>query len=543
MKILVVSLLRLGDLVMQAPALTTLKKRFPSSEIHLLTNESNKNIVPLLPAIDKVHYFPRNLLQKSLCDAEAPSVWAYNKLNDFVACLNQENFYLKVNLTHNWLSGHVMSLINSDESLGLQLYDNGVAQFGSPWFRYLNNISSVYTGPQFHWSDIYQMGCGAEERTDTRLTATSTGEAEARDILKLIPINKKIIVFQIFSSDVKKNWALTNWLALAGRLFELQKDSHIVFLGAPNEKEQLLQLANSRPELNITVATPGLEGAYSFLNKSHLLVTVDTSIKHIASATQTAIIELVLGSSQFQSTGAAQDGAILIRSKQKCAPCKHSSPCSQVRHECAFDINPELVAQIAMQKMNGQKVNITDLADAYLNTVEIFLTRASGLGYIQFEKINDSNDFVNRAVQLTAWYHLLEGKNKIESPTYGSISYKLFQKLALNGFTFKDDQIFENEKSINQKRNVVSNLKAFVERSSRKELGGDKKAFREQLLKKINDVENDLREGPLFSSLITDCNVDNFNLTRSVLSQANDCLALYDFQNRILRSFDDYLEV
>ncbi len=66
MKILVLSLLRLGDIIQQEPLLKGLREKHPSAEIHLLLNRQFASVERVLDSVvDKYIYFDRESLQKA----------------------------------------------------------------------------------------------------------------------------------------------------------------------------------------------------------------------------------------------------------------------------------------------------------------------------------------------------------------------------------------------------------------------------------------------------------------------------------------------
>src|SRR5690606_16634742 len=121
MKVLVTSLLRLGDLLMAAPALELLKRRYPGCQLHVVINPESKPIGALIPAVDKYHVFNRNELQGQLASPQSPLIKPVDDLLRWVDELNSERFDLVVNLTHNHLSGRLCALLQAPHKIGLVL--------------------------------------------------------------------------------------------------------------------------------------------------------------------------------------------------------------------------------------------------------------------------------------------------------------------------------------------------------------------------------------------------------------------------------------
>ena len=68
MKILAISLLRIGDLMMHVHILRAVRKMFPKCEIHLLVNELSESFAKEIEIVDQVNVFPRQKLQKFLVE-------------------------------------------------------------------------------------------------------------------------------------------------------------------------------------------------------------------------------------------------------------------------------------------------------------------------------------------------------------------------------------------------------------------------------------------------------------------------------------------
>ena len=540
MKILVVSLLRLGDLVMQTPSLSALRKLYPRAEIHLLTNDSNKGIVPLLPFIQKTHYFPRQLLQLSQGEIQIPTLWGHNHLQSFMAEVNANNYTYVINLTHNKLSGHLMDLIKASDKEGLVIAANQRPTFGSRWFRYLNNISTTYSRHKFHLSDVYQWSTSAQENEPAYLVPTVEGEAEAAEILKNLSDKKPILALQTQTSDAKKNWRATHWMTLIRNVLKHQPGYQIVMLGSPAEKPELekIKALLGEQQDSVRIVTPQLAGAFSLLKRTKYLISVDTSIKHMGAAAGAKIIELALGSSDLQSTGAYTDGAYIIKSKEACSPCHHSSICHREQHLCSATVSPQLVYGIFSALVNADITGIQHLAQEFSEQAEVFVTSMGG-EFWTVNKLSHENYAVERAVELTAWKHLFTTSDRHNIDTYGSLGYKLGVQMKKENLT--SSNLSEGEERLRKEQSLVLSLKLHIEREF-KTATGSAQIFKSRILDRLIEAENILQSGPIFSYLINEKNEDSFSLARALITQATDTLDLYQVQNRIIRNFDTSME-
>ncbi len=385
MKILVVSLLRVGDVLMSAGVLRDLRAKHPHAQIDILVNSQCASIAPLLSSVDRVIEFDRNGLQKGLGEAAVPFFESYEKLSGLLDQIEGESYDLAINLTQNRLSGWLMGLIEARERKGLVMDNDGRGVFGSSWFRYMNQQIDLESGEVFHYNDIYRFALGLETVHDraSALMETSRGSTEASTILKAqgIAPTAKLICIQALSSDAKKDWGLDRFAKMIASLSARHPQAHVAILAAPFEQERLRPLLSALSDFPVFMAVTSFEGSYSLLKRSSLLITLDTSTKHLAAAAGTKVVEICVGSSDPYRTGADAHGAVIIRSRESCAPCVHSSPCHRDHHACAKRIPVEAVASIASEVFEGRVFQLKTIAEEYEREIEVLRVDRRSLGF------------------------------------------------------------------------------------------------------------------------------------------------------------------
>jgi ADP-heptose:LPS heptosyltransferase len=307
MKILVVSLLRLGDVILAASVVKSLRQENRHAEIHLLMNEQFASVAELIPAVDRVHYFRRQLLQEILGDPERNMLEAFYRVEELVGDLQLQRFDRVINLTHNKLSAWLTTQIGVRDTLGAHFDDSGVFQTGSRWFRHLNETAELKdtVRPSFHFIDVFHMGAGLRNNNH-RIQLRESRTAHERTLTFLNKISAPTrIVLQISSHEKKKTLAPDQWREVLQLLSQVQPEADIIVLAAPNEVAEVEKtIAQTRARLfECTLAE-----AFSCLLQSHLLITTDTSIKHLAAAAPIRVLELSLGSSDFERTGVYTHG-------------------------------------------------------------------------------------------------------------------------------------------------------------------------------------------------------------------------------------------
>lgn len=431
MKILAVSLLRLGDLLMAAPSLAALKQGYPGAQLDILLNPQAKGAARLMPFVDTVHVFERDLLQSALLDPARPLMEPFFALEQQMEQLSGAHYDLVVNLTHNRLSGWVCALIKANDYCGLVLDREGRPQFGSSWFRYLNERADKLGSEIFHYADIFRFALGQGGLPKEFQWAITTNERMAAR--ERLVHGRKSILIQPFTSETKKDWGFDNWRHVARILTENRQDISILILGAPSEAERV-------HELVVAMRTDGVEAretitslaeAAALIDQADLLLTGDTSIKHLAIPARCHVVEVSLGSSDWRRTGIYRAGCHILQPLVPCAPCPHSEPCSQSHHACGNALAPDLVAGVASMALQGEGKISSQLQARLRNRVQVLRTGFSDSGY--WETV-DQNVVLGpqelaQAVDKLTTKLLLEGQHRKAIGEFGTEAFRLKQFL------------------------------------------------------------------------------------------------------------------
>jgi ADP-heptose:LPS heptosyltransferase len=369
-KILLVQLLRLGDILMTAPIVSALKRKYPGVEIHFLGFRQFSQVEELFSEKVHWHWLDREGLQSALGDPDRSFFFAHDLLAENVAELKGLKFDRVFNLTQTKLSGWLCSQLNVEYTVGLHFDPRAQARFGSPWFQYLNDHMSAGRGEVFHYLDLFRFACEVEgEEIEWKFN---------REVPKQSLDEHPYILIQPLTSDTKKNYQMAKWRKAIEEFQLTTPGYHVGILAAPSEVELISAAFENLP--NATILPCSLTEALSLMDKANLLVTGDTSIKHLSCASLVPVIELSLGSSDFQRTGVYKTASWILQGKTSCSPCMHSSACSQTTHLCADQIPAEAIA-LAMNMMLTGMAHPKDIAKEFGPQMEWFETVASPMGF------------------------------------------------------------------------------------------------------------------------------------------------------------------
>jgi ADP-heptose:LPS heptosyltransferase len=383
MKILLLSLLRLGDILLHRQVVQNLKRQYPQAEIHVLIYSQFLTVRNLLPEVDHWHGLDRNEIQTILVERRQSPIQAFEKLQTVIDGLNDQKFDLIFNLTHNRFSVRLMDLIQSPDKRGVALNMGKKVADENAWQTYLNENFSERLGSRFHYLEVLQRALG--------IHVGPVPAAESR--------RSPLILLQLLTSDTKKNWGLHRFAELKKKLQQEFPEARVLGLCSPQEKDQVASVFAWNEFL-----TPSLEEAALLLKEASLLVTGDTSIQHLAAQQSCPVVSLFLGSADPVKTAPWQLGAWVIQGPAACAPCHHSQPCHQATHVCANHLKVETVFSLVSGILRGEKTK--------LFATGAKRTRLQGPAF-GFEPENQE---LAQLIEQQVWWLHLNGSQKLELP-------------------------------------------------------------------------------------------------------------------------------
>lgn len=411
---LVVSLLRLGDIMMTSPLFKKLKN--DGYEIDLLVNEQFFKAKELFPEINKIYGFPRKSLQEGVANTAVPIFSPFLKVNALAASLNKNEYDIVINATQNKVSAHFVSLLRTNEVCGFSYHEDRAIFHGS-WSRYLNDFNGNLDTPIFHFSDIIKNLYKTQEKQNE-------GVPDSEQVLR-----SRHIIIQLLTSDQKKSWEIASYIQLVKKLNLALPNYLIEVIGAPNEHLQLDQFAElaNKENLKFKISMPTLLQAKELLKTAKLLITGDTSIKHLAAMVNTPTLEISLGSSDAYFTGSYMDGAIIVQPKIDCFPCQHSENCKKTSFECHDLIPVNMVSALAISLTEGYRKDLKVIAEEFKDKVNVYETSLSMFSLYQLLPLTtiQKEYRVEQFISSLAWNFYLSGEHNEAVAEYGSLAVQL----------------------------------------------------------------------------------------------------------------------
>ncbi len=410
MKILVINLLRLGDMIMTVPVLNGLASSRKDAQIDVLTFKSVSSLQSLLPVVRRWWTIDRDQMQAGLGRADVPMLTSYSLLQEKLDAIQDEEYDLIINLTQTHFSAYIAGYLKSADRLGLTYDTKGIPHFYSPWFRYLDERADGEVQDVFHHTDIFAHACAlGDQPRDWSMRSVFTAHDE---IEKLNLKNTETIALQVFTSDEKKNWSAENWRTLIKNIKHARPHVQFVALGSPAEEDKLREfIAQSGEE--IIPAILSLDGALALLNRSQLLITGDTSIKHLANASSVKVLELSIGWSDWRRTGVYKPDSLILRAAE------------------GLQIQAADVLAAAASLLDGNWNQASELAhsrSAHLNVLRSHELSA-GFWYAHDLTSKDEGHVASTLIERCAWKLSMNRGRNTEPLRFGSEGLSLCREL------------------------------------------------------------------------------------------------------------------
>ncbi len=353
-KILIKGTNWIGDAIMTFPAISLLRRVYPSARMDLLARSWVAPIYRCHPGIDTLLEF----------NAGQGFMGRLSRMLRTAAIVRKKNYDRGVLLTNSFESAFVFRLAGIPRVGGYRTdFRRLLLQTSVPVprdkeerhhvFYYLNLIS--------HLEDI-NVKC-TRGPADTRLELHIPEEETKKALAVMNNIRKHAgqgnnLSFIGFNPGAAfgpaKCWPATRFRQLAGLLLDAYPRMHILIFGTARERSMAEEIRAADPESmsNLCGRTSLLEAA-ALINYLDLLVTNDSGLMHVGAACSTPLVA-IFGSTNPVATGPWSENARIISRNLDCAPCM-SRTCPR-NFDCMLGITARDVFRESADILEGRVV-------------------------------------------------------------------------------------------------------------------------------------------------------------------------------------------
>jgi len=323
-----------GDAVMTTPALGTIRKYFPQTEITLLANPLVGQLFSPHPSVDRVITFDRKGAHRGITGRFRLA--AELKKHAFDAVIILPNSFDSALVP--WLAGIPVRLGKNSDGRGLMLtgrytpdttlplcheveyYLNLVQHFGMPLQS--NRLQLFVTEDEEHASDLRL----AEQEIATSDFALGINPGAA------------------FGSA--KRWYPERFAEVARQL-AAEWSAKIIIFGGPNETDiagEIYQRLDGNC-LNLAGKT-NMRELMTLIKRCNFFISNDSGPMHIAAAFAKPLVA-IFGSTDHATTSPYAENAVIVRKNVDCAPCKLRE--CPTDHRCMTEVTADDVVNAARQ--------------------------------------------------------------------------------------------------------------------------------------------------------------------------------------------------
>jgi len=381
MRILVINLLRLGDLVQCSPVLRSLRSRYPEAHITLVVQDVFKETAGLLAGPDRLVPFPA-LQLAPLVDAGGDWPRAYQLVADWLRTHIESPPDLVVNLTPDFLGALLSFLSRGGEMRGFTLHPTRYFYTQPAWMSYLMIVSRSRKANPFNLVDLFLKSAGLEpEGKGLEVRIPAAAQSQAADFLEGLPLAPETSLVGLVpgASQPQRQWPPERFAQMAGNLLAA-RPCHFFIFGTKKEGRLGEKIAGLLPPGTVTLCTGGTSIPFlaALLSRLNLLITNDTGPMHLAAAVKTPVLAFFLAGARVQDTGPVGAGHLALEPRLACHPCHYPDSCTLFKCHDAF--SPERVAAWALQLL--EKKPLTPIPDASCwQTLQVYLSTWDPTGH------------------------------------------------------------------------------------------------------------------------------------------------------------------
>ena len=331
-KILVIKLDHLGDVITSLPAVDSIRKRFPGSNISFVASSWSKDIVENHPNIDTVYVYNSKRFARG---QKSP-------LSERIRTLRmifQKKYDLIVGLRDDWLT-LLCSLIYMPSARA----DRGTVRLIMKLkriFSFSKRDSNINHEVDTNLITVEMAGIQPIRALPCIFISEEERKA-ASDILSSFHIQeRKYVVISPGAKWQYRQWNTEKFALLADNI-KNRFNLNIIISGSEEEYDTAENMSKLMKEKNINIAgKTTIKQLAALIEKAVLVIANDGGIGHIASALNVPVIAL-FGPQDPGKFGPWSDNSIVFHKKVDCFPCSQKK-CKLKNDPCIHRIETDEV--------------------------------------------------------------------------------------------------------------------------------------------------------------------------------------------------------
>lgn len=329
-RILLVKLADLGDALLTTPAIRALHQSFPKARIDALTTPAGAAIYELVPEIDRIIRFPKELFDRPIGLIRpwrtASIAWLAGRLR----ASRYDAVVLFHHLTTAFGAAKLRALCLATGAPIRAGLDNGRGGFLT--HRAIDHGFGARTEWQYYLDVAGTLGADTTG-TQPALTIPDKADASGARLLGNLSAGDRVIVIHpsVGWYSSARAWPVERFAEVARRL-QNEHHARIVLVGAADASEAAAAILANVDAIDLTGRTSLAELA-AILRRADLVIGADSGVAHLAAAVEAPLLTIFGPSNHdaWRPYGAAvypigderipDASAFVVRSGIACSPC------------------------------------------------------------------------------------------------------------------------------------------------------------------------------------------------------------------------------
>jgi ADP-heptose:LPS heptosyltransferase len=341
--LLVMRLDNIGDVIMTSPALQALRQNLPNAKITLMASPSGASAASLLPWIDEVLSWRVVWQDLGKLAFDPAQEW------ELVEALKAHQFDAAMIFTSFSQSPHPAGFICALAGIPLRLGESK-EQDGYSLTHCLPAAPDHIHQTERNLHLIESVGFKVSDR---HLSLSIPSEVHTA-VSKLVSFQSFYLLLNPWTSCPARNYA-SDRFAQAARQLSDQTGWKVVVTGVEKDRERsqalLADLGSRAIDL---IGKTNLAELAALVEGASLVLTNNTSVMHIADATQTPMIVLFAGTEHISQWFPRHSQSRLLNRSTVCSPC-YAMTCAH-QMQC-LDIEPEEIVRAGLELLHQVEVS------------------------------------------------------------------------------------------------------------------------------------------------------------------------------------------
>ena len=330
---LVIRFSSLGDILLTAPTLRVLRRRFPDGHIDLLVAQEYAEAAALIPGPDRVLTFDRRSGWGGLLRLRSDLSRRYSILVDLQNSL-RSSFLRVTTLPTLWMKAR-----------RYRFRRWLLVQFKWNLYRRIIPVPMRYL-------DAVHMTGAEDDGLGLHLQIPDTALADARAILTDWGLTSSTIAILCPGArHFTKRWPSEHWKVLGEKL--TKEGQSILVVGAADESVLVQDIAGSIPASKPLIGYP-IPTLAALMQQAHVVVSNDSGLMHLAGGVGARVVAIFGPTVEEFGFFPFRARSRVLEQKLPCRPCSAmgTETCKEKHFRCMLDTRPEHVLN-AIQELSA----------------------------------------------------------------------------------------------------------------------------------------------------------------------------------------------